>query len=95
MARDARGNRLKKGDTVSLQIPSNVVVGDVQSVTQGGIVTGMRQGGQQVTAGEVIVLVAFRLNVDPTQDILPNVQKLYKENDDHDGAVGPVLALEN
>lgn len=86
MVRDSRNNELQVGDVVSLEIPSTRVVGDVQKVVHGGIITGTRGGGgRQMTAGEVIVLVAFRLTVDPTQPALPNVLKLHTDR----GATAP------
>lgn len=93
--RDARGNQLKEGDVVSLEIPSTRVVGDVQKVANGGIVTGTRAGKDHVTAGEVIVLVAFRLTVDPTNPTLGNVLKLHADVQGENGKSGPVLELPN
>jgi|GEM_PF-2153514 len=77
--RDARNQEINVGDVVSLEIPSTRVVGDVNTVNNGGIVTGINRakGGMQATMGEVIVIVAFRINVDPTNPIIPNMLKLY------------------
>jgi hypothetical protein len=95
MARDARNNEIEVGDVVSLEIPSTRVVGDVQTVTNGGIVTGIRRNDQQASPGMVVVLVAFQVLVDPAHPIIGNMLKLHQAADVEAEKPHPVIELSN
>jgi hypothetical protein len=82
MAKDARGNELKVGDQVALEIPSTKVLGNIVQITQGGIITGMKRGGQEQLPGELTVAVHFLLQVHPQQPVLPNVLKLHQQGEE-------------
>jgi hypothetical protein len=86
MARDSRGILLKEGDQVILEIPSTLVSGEVHSITGGGIVTGIKRGGEDVQMGTVTILVAFKVSCHPQQPIIPNLHKLEQ--------IGPVVVKE-
>ena len=93
MARDARGISLKEGDTVSLEIPSTRVVGDIQKIAHGGIVTGMRGGHDRISMGSVTVLVAFEIALDPSNPIIPNALKLHQEKQEPEPEPSGLVAL--
>jgi len=79
---DARRNKIKVGDTVSLEIPSRNVTGEIREMDEGGLIAGISKGGKklEVAMGFVTVLVAFRIPVNPEQPIIPNMLKLHSED---------------
>jgi len=67
IVRDARGNELKEGQTVLLKWGMQTVEGVVAEVKQGGVITGLRKGGEQISPATVRIECAFTINCDPTQ----------------------------
>jgi len=79
---DSRQNKIEVGDTVSLEIASNRVVGEICDIENGGIITGIdrRKHGMEASMGFVTVLVAFKIAVNPDQPIIPNLLKLHTQS---------------
>lgn len=96
MVKDARNNELKVGDIVSLEIPSTRVVGDVTAIRNGGVIVGGTRGsGQKMTTGNVTVLVAFSIPIDPNNPMIHNALKLHNEDAQESKPASSLLELPN
>jgi hypothetical protein len=84
---DARKNMVKEGDTVSLEIASKTVVGEIREIEEGGLIAGIsrRDRKLETALGFVTVLVAFKIAVNPEQPMIPNMLKLHAEPALNDG----------
>ena len=82
MVKDARGNELKVGDHISLEIPSTRVVLVIQDIQEGGIITGTRSGGAEARPGMIVLSGRFSTQFDPTMPIIGNMLKLHTEEQD-------------
>ncbi len=88
MVKDAQDNELNEGDTVSLQAPSQLVVGEITKIIQGGLIAGAGVKGQpRVMASEVVIVVAFKLTANPDAPWLPNVLKLHQKDKGEKGLI--------
>lgn len=79
MVKDARGNELKVGDHISLEITSSRVVLVIEDIQEGGIITGTRSGGAEARPGMIVSFGHFSTQFDPTMPIIGNVLKLHTE----------------
>lgn len=80
MVYDAIGNELKRMDLVQLALNDPHIHGKVVEIKGGGIITGLRRGGGEVSPGLVTVVCTFTFPVDPTNPQLGNVLKLCDPN---------------
>ena len=63
--KDLVGNELHEGDLVAIYLARPVILGRIAQIKHGGIVTGLRQGGQQMVAGEITIHCQQTVFVNP------------------------------
>lgn len=75
--KDALGNELHVGDLVALQLERPIIYGRVESIEEGGIVTGInRKGEAEIRLGRVTVRSLHPVAVDPRVPIIGAVMAL-------------------
>ena len=78
--RDELGNELKQGDLVVMTMGNGMIVrGRIQSIAEGGIITGRKQGGQGVRPAAVEIIASFTAHGQPGQP-MANVMRLLDPN---------------
>ena len=75
--KDVRGNVLKKGDSVLLELPKPQVVGKVHEIMGGSVLAVGRGGQSRVSPAYVEVMCLFRIPVDPTNRVAEVLVKIY------------------
>lgn len=63
--KDAVGNDLKVGDLVALQLERPLIFGRVASITEGGMIVGMKGGKPEPVPGRMVVTSTHTIEVDP------------------------------
>jgi hypothetical protein len=77
MVKDRIGNKLEVGDKLSVMLPEAQIFGFVAEVKEGSLVTGLKRGGVEKTLGRVLVTCVIALPIDPDNDIVSQVVKVY------------------
>ena len=75
--RDSLGNNLEVNDMVTTGLSSTQVIGKVLEIRPGGIISGLRKGGQEARPGMLVILARFELPFDPGMQIVGNCIKIY------------------
>lgn len=81
--RDRIGNELKVGQKVVVQLPEAQIFGFVAQVEAGGIITGLKRGGEERRLGRILVSCVIALPVDPQNEVIPQLVRVY-DPDKHD-----------
>lgn len=91
MARDSLGNELKPGQLVLLQLNSPIVSGRVAAIERGGIVTGLRKGGDEVRPDRLVIVANFTIELDPRNPIATSVMSLLDPHPPDPQAIEKVI----
>ena len=87
--KDAVGNDLKVGDLVALSLDRPMVFGRVASISEGGMIVGIKGGKPELHMSRVVVASNHTIEVDPRAPIIGSVLAL---REDH--PVQPLIELE-
>lgn len=63
--KDVIGNELKVGDLVAMQLERPIIYGRIVELREGGVITGLKQGGAEIAPGRIVVMSQHPLAVDP------------------------------
>jgi hypothetical protein len=83
VVKDRIGNKLETGQKVVVALPEAQIFGFVAQLEEGGLITGLRQGGAQKRMGRVLVSCVIALPVDPEDGAVPQLVRVY-DPDKHD-----------
>jgi hypothetical protein len=67
--KDARGNELKEGDLVLFFAQANHMQARVVRVDSGGIITGLRKGGQEVKPAQLVLHIEYTVMCHPNEPV--------------------------
>lgn len=82
--KDRIGNKLAKGDKVSVALPESNIFGFVAQIEEGGLITGTRsRGGMDKRPGRILISCVLALPIDPEYDSVSQIVKVY-DPDKHD-----------
>lgn len=77
MVKDRIGNVLAEGQKVVVALPEAQIFGFVAKVEEGGLITGLRQGGAQKRLGRILVSCVIALPVDPEEGQVAQLVRVY------------------
>lgn len=78
--KDAIGNDLKVGDLVAIQLARPLIYGRVTEISEGGIITGIRGGKQEIRPTRILVVSNHPIEVHPHQPLITELVCLRDES---------------
>ena len=81
--KDRIGNRLEIGQKVCVALTEAQIFGFIGQIEEGGLITGLRQGGTEKRLGRILVSCVVALPVDPEDGMAPQLVRVY-DSDKHE-----------